>query len=137
MFSCEALAFHSDFSCIVERQVGYIKGVKAAVFTLKGPFFQHLKHLHTRILEMSALVFDNGSGFIKAGVAGDDAPKLIFPTVVGATPDKKDHFVGCKAQSKRELLSLTHPIERGRITHWDDIEKVCKKRNLHVAEPDM
>lgn len=27
--------------------------------------------------EMSALVFNNGSGFTKAGVAGDTAPKVV------------------------------------------------------------
>lgn len=33
--------------------------------------------------EVSALVIDNGSGMCKAGFAGDDAPRAVFPSVVG------------------------------------------------------
>ncbi len=33
--------------------------------------------------EVDSLVVDNGSGKIKAGFAGDDAPRAVFPTVVG------------------------------------------------------
>ena len=30
-----------------------------------------------------AVVMDNGSGFLKAGLAGDKEPTIIFPAVVG------------------------------------------------------
>jgi actin-related protein len=33
--------------------------------------------------EVSALVVDNGSGMVKAGFAGDDAPRAVFPSLVG------------------------------------------------------
>jgi len=33
--------------------------------------------------EPKAVVIDNGSGTIKAGFAGDDAPRSVFSTVVG------------------------------------------------------
>ena len=33
--------------------------------------------------EVSALVCDNGSGMVKAGFAGDDAPRAVFPSIVG------------------------------------------------------
>ena len=33
--------------------------------------------------EVSALVVDNGSGMVKAGFAGDDAPRAVFPSIVG------------------------------------------------------
>jgi hypothetical protein len=33
--------------------------------------------------EVSALVCDNGSGMVKAGFAGDDAPRTVFPSIVG------------------------------------------------------
>eukprot|EP00951_Prasinocladus_malaysianus_P022657 scaffold190576_cov49-Prasinocladus_malaysianus.AAC.1 len=33
--------------------------------------------------EVSALVCDNGSGMVKAGFAGDDAPRAVFPSLVG------------------------------------------------------
>ena len=33
--------------------------------------------------EISAVVIDNGSGMCKAGFAGDDAPRAVFPALVG------------------------------------------------------
>ena len=30
-----------------------------------------------------AVVIDNGSGMCKAGFAGDDAPRSVFPAIVG------------------------------------------------------
>lgn len=33
--------------------------------------------------EIAALVIDNGSGMCKAGFAGDDAPRAVFPSIVG------------------------------------------------------
>lgn len=33
--------------------------------------------------DIDPIVIDNGSGFMKAGFAGDDAPKCIFPTIIG------------------------------------------------------
>ena len=35
------------------------------------------------IEEVAALVIDNGSGMCKAGFAGDDAPRAVFPSLVG------------------------------------------------------
>ncbi|CAE7938194.1 ACT1, partial [Symbiodinium necroappetens] len=32
---------------------------------------------------VAALVVDNGSGMCKAGFAGDDAPRAVFPSIVG------------------------------------------------------
>ena len=33
--------------------------------------------------EIAAVVIDNGSGMVKAGFAGDDAPRGVFPAVTG------------------------------------------------------
>ena len=33
--------------------------------------------------DVAALVIDNGSGMCKAGFAGDDAPRAVFPSIVG------------------------------------------------------
>eukprot|EP01083_Nonionella_stella_P155645 503051_1 len=80
----------------------------------------------------SAIVIDNGSGIMKGGFAGADAPKAIFPTIVGRPKHQgvmvgmgqKDAWVGDEAQAKRGILKLTYPIERGIVTNWDDMEKV-------------
>ena len=41
----------------------------------------------------TALVVDNGSGMCKAGFAGDDAPRTVFPSIVGR-PRFKHVMVG-------------------------------------------
>ena len=33
--------------------------------------------------DVATLVVDNGSGTCKAGFAGDDAPRAVFPSLVG------------------------------------------------------
>ena len=76
--------------------------------------------------EVVALVIDNGSGSVKAGFAGDDAPRAVFPSVVGhpRQQDVKGSYVGYEAQSKRCMLTVKYPIVRGLITNWDDMEKI-------------
>jgi actin beta/gamma 1 len=80
----------------------------------------------------AALVIDNGSGMCKAGFAGDDAPRAVFPSIIGRPRhpgimvgmDQKEAYVGDEAQVKRGVLSLRYPIEHGIITNWDDMEKI-------------
>ena len=43
------------------------------------------------------MVIDNGSGMIKAGIAGDDAPRTYFPSIVGR-PKLPDIMVGIDAK---------------------------------------
>jgi len=87
------------------------------------------------------VVIDNGSGSIKAGFAGEDKPRVIFPNYVGqpkytrVLPGAllKDSFVGNDAQKYRGLLALRYPMEHGIVTNWADMQQIWE----HVYGPNQ
>lgn len=94
--------------------------------------------------ESGALVIDNGSGMCKAGFAGFDVPRAVFPTMVGrpkkpgemvgytlsfpqlifARMGQKNYYVGDEAFSIRGNFNLTFPIKNSIIRNWEDMEKI-------------
>ena len=79
-----------------------------------------------------AIVIDSGSGVTKAGFAGSEGPKSVFPSIIGSPKStqqmvggqNKDFFVGYEACAKADLLNLREPIENGLITNWEDMERL-------------
>lgn len=83
--------------------------------------------------DFKSVVIDNGSGFCKVGFSGDDAPKHVFPSIVGRPRHQgvnvgmgnKETYIGDNINlSKRNNLTLKHPIEHGIVTNWDDMEQI-------------
>ncbi|MBN3277431.1 ACT1 protein, partial [Polyodon spathula] len=87
------------------------------------------------MLEIPAVIFDNGSGLCKCGVGGDSVPRAVITSIVGHSKakvtklgagHKEDCYIGDKAQAKRGLLTLKCPVEQGFVTCWDDMEKIWR-----------
>ena len=78
------------------------------------------------------IIIDNGTGYCKAGLSGEEGPRAVFPACVGYPKyasgmvggDKKEFFVGADAEAKRGVLKLNYPIEHGVVNNWDDMEKI-------------
>ena len=77
-----------------------------------------------------AIMIDIGSFNIKSGFSGEDAPKVVMPTIIGIPKfqgilvgmDQKDFYVGNDAKNKKHLLNLANPVENGIIQDFDQIE---------------
>lgn len=86
-----------------------------------------------------AVVIDNGSGRCKAGIAGEDSPKSVFPAVIGTPKAKsimvgtgsKDVYVGDAAMARRGVLIIKYPLEHGIVT-VRCFERVARDRRAVV-----
>ena len=76
------------------------------------------------------VVVDNSPGTSCAGFVGDDAPRVVFPTIVGwprfrgvGAAEPSRFLVGSDARGSPDVVEK-HPIEQGLVTNWEDMEKV-------------
>jgi actin-related protein len=82
--------------------------------------------------ENQTVIIDNGSGMVKAGFAGEDAPRAVFPAIVGRPKHAnamqgttlKSEYIGDEAMAKKGILNLKYPISAGIVESWEDMEKV-------------
>lgn len=80
------------------------------------------------------IVIDVGSGKCKAGIAGEEHPTCIFPSIIGRPKTEnvmqgsgdRDYYVGDEAQAKRGILKITYPVDHGIVQDWDDMELIWK-----------
>jgi centractin len=84
------------------------------------------------VLANQPVVIDNGTGLLKAGFAGEEVPKLVFPSFVGRPKHHKlmdsslqaPYYVGAKADEFRGLMKLRYPMEHGVVRDWADMEAI-------------
>ncbi|CAI9175359.1 unnamed protein product [Rangifer tarandus platyrhynchus] len=85
------------------------------------------------------VVIDNGSGVIKAGLAGSREPQFVYPDIVGrakgptGVEGAQEVCVGDQAEQRRNSLSISYPVERGLITSWGDMEIMWK----HIYDDNL
>eukprot|EP00455_Lapot_gusevi_P039308 TRINITY_DN4405_c0_g4_i1.p1 TRINITY_DN4405_c0_g4~~TRINITY_DN4405_c0_g4_i1.p1 ORF type:complete len:403 (+),score=66.51 TRINITY_DN4405_c0_g4_i1:101-1210(+) len=94
--------------------------------------------------EARSVVIDAGSNMCKAGFGGDDAPRVVLPTLVlrprkGMMWGSQQAYVGDEYQGRRSKANLKRPIENGVITNWDDMETFWRHvfhNELRIAPED-
>lgn len=68
--------------------------------------------------DIAALVIDNGSGMCKAGFAGDDAPRSVFPSLIGRARQPGimvRAFVDCNFCFTRLIVIALDPVFLDRV----------------------
>lgn len=77
-------------------------------------------------LHSDAIVLDNGSGYIKTGLANGRELPIIVPQLIGRPKIRKVHsletetFFGSRAQQMSGVSFVSSPSERGIIRNYDD-----------------
>jgi actin-related protein 2 len=84
--------------------------------------------------ETKPVISDNGTGFVKCGLAGENFPSLIFPSMIGRPimrfeeefkdVELKDPMVGDEASAVAAMLDISYPIENGVVRSWEGMEHV-------------
>lgn len=101
--------------------------------------------------EKDALIVDNGSAYIKAGLACFEEPATVascvavpsFPANIHTRASgvkSPDVYIGEEAQRKRGLCSVRWPIEDGIVNDWDAMEKIwdhLMDRELAITADDI
>ena len=91
------------------------------------------------------VVFDNGSGYLKAGLSNEEIPKITMPALIGRPmlrfkeklEDKvlKEIMIGDEVIPFRPLLELSYPMKEGIIVNEEDMATLwdyCIKQKLEV-----
>lgn len=92
--------------------------------------------------DRKTVVIDNGSGMLKVGFSGDDAPLSVFPSVVGRREKKTGGVVetevaiGDTAYDNMMEYNITRPIDRGVVANWGDIETLWRHTFANVLKVD-
>ena len=90
-------------------------------------------------VDRQAAVIDCGTGYVKMGWAGNQAPTHIVPTAIAALDDGAgaeaargpcsdlDFFTGVEALSNSRSYSVNYPIRHGLIESWSNMERLWSR----------
>lgn len=90
---------------------------------------------YDEVIANQPVVIDNGTGIMKAGFAGDESVKAVFPSYVGRTKHMRvmatdkvegNTFVGQRAEELRGILTLKYPMSHGIVEDWNDMELIWR-----------
>jgi len=84
-------------------------------------------------LGTAPIIIDNGSGNLKAGMAGEEVPQLNFPNIIGRPKHKKvlpssvesNEYIG-PSENIRGLLKISYPINHGVVEDWADMKSIWR-----------
>lgn len=151
--AADAEGFRGDGAKVRSRLLGRPVGLVRDVILEKLKHSQgHSSDLASlrarRLQDDSPVIIDVGSGLTKVGLARDDSPRVVFPSVIG-TGRGKD-VVGEEALAKRDtLIKLKNPIEGGLVKDWDywqlildhafynSLEAKPEEQRILITEPPL
>merc|ERR1712166_1300171 len=93
----------------------------------------------------AAAVIDNGTGYLKGGLAGESEPDAMFracvgypkidprtgevPPVIFGEPTQESYVAPSMAQEA--FMQMKFPVAHGMIDNWDDMEKIWSHLFTH------
>ena len=96
------------------------------------------------------IVFDNGSGYLKAGLSNKEIPEITIPALIGRPMlryaekiedvELKPLMIGDEVTPVRSLLELTYPMKEGIITNEEDMATLWDyvlEKKLGLAKNDL
>ena len=98
------------------------------------------------------IIIDIGSGIIKAGISGQEAPKTIFPNYIGEpkyskvlrsfskdNQEMKEQYIGKDCSKFFGILKLRYPVKNGIFENEQDILTVFKYiyQNLEINNEEI
>jgi centractin len=98
------------------------------------------------------IIIDIGSGIIKAGISGQEAPKTIFPNYIGEpkyskvlrsfskdNQEMKEQYIGKDCSKYLGILKLRYPVKNGIFENEQDILTVFKYiyQNLEINNEEI
>ena len=69
------------------------------------------------------IVVDPGSSSVKAGYSGDDVPICVFPSCFSKSKTRLES-IEHEDTNTHHHSDYSHPIHRGVVNDWDNIEKL-------------